>query len=74
VAKLDKWIAVASQAGARGLNITLIGGESVSIHQPLDIGEDYVAGSSTDEKHVGLVVTYSSIALIRVMPDKLKGF
>jgi hypothetical protein len=74
VAKLEKWIAVASAAGARGVDITLIGGANVSLYQPLEIGDDYVGGSWNDSNEVDAVVTYHSIAVIRPMGPKPKGF
>jgi hypothetical protein len=61
---LGKWIAVASK-GCRGLGITLIDGTITNVYEPMEIGEDYVAGSSSDKKVVDVAVTYHSIAKIR---------
>ena len=61
---LEKWIAVAS-GGSRGLGITMIDGTITNVFAPLEIGEDYVAGSSSDKKVVDVAVTYHSISKIR---------
>ena len=43
----------------------MIDGTITNVFAPLEIGEDYVAGSSSDKKVVDVAVTYHSISKIR---------